>query len=237
MSHTLGFSAPTFIEKPKISSRDEGQILVMEFRCKSKSKPTIVWTKSDEIVAETDRIKLGFKDEGSQAYHCVMEIKVSKESEIFYIKLVWILFLFLGTDERKRCRSIHLHGKKWIRQADSNFHGEIWRWTFNLYLIQIWIHSLRSLLVPPGAPTFTRKPQILQKTAESGEPAIVFDIGFQADFQPNVVWLNPKGKKMKESSRIKFILSPEQTKNQYVGQLELKVINQRVKMRNAIWRG
>lgn len=77
--------------------------------------------------------------------------------------------------------------------------------------------------VPPGAPTFTRKPQILQKTAESGEPAIVFDIGFQADFQPNIIWLNPKGKKMKESSRIKFFLNPEATKNQFVAQLELKV--------------
>lgn len=77
--------------------------------------------------------------------------------------------------------------------------------------------------VPPGAPTFTRKPQILQKTAEGGEPAIVFDIGFQADFPPTVTWLNPKGKKMKESSRIKFILNNEGAPNAYVAQLELKV--------------
>jgi len=76
--------------------------------------------------------------------------------------------------------------------------------------------------VPPGAPTFTRKPQILQKTAEGGEPAIVFDIGFQADHQPTVTWLNPKGKKMKESSRIKFILNNEGAPNAYAAQLELK---------------
>lgn len=41
-------------------------------------------------------------------------------------------------------------------------------------------------LVPQGAPTFTRKPQILQKTSDSGDPAIVFDIGFQADRNPEV---------------------------------------------------
>lgn len=40
--------------------------------------------------------------------------------------------------------------------------------------------------VPQGAPTFTRKPQILQKTSDSGDPAIVFDIGFQADQNPEV---------------------------------------------------
>ena len=43
-----------------------------------------------------------------------------------------------------------------------------------------------SILVPQGAPTFTRKPQILQKTSDSGDPAIVFDIGFQADQNPEV---------------------------------------------------
>lgn len=39
-----------------------------------------------------------------------------------------------------------------------------------------------SFPVPQGAPTFTRKPQILQKTSDSGDPAIVFDIGFQVKF-------------------------------------------------------
>lgn len=77
--------------------------------------------------------------------------------------------------------------------------------------------------MPQGAPTFTRKPQILQKTSDSGDPAIVFDIGFQADFNPEVAWLNPKGKKMKESSRIKFALTPDGGANTYTAQLELKV--------------
>jgi len=70
-----GFSAPTFVEKPKISSRDDGQVLVMEFKAKSKSKPTVVWTKSDDIVAESDRVHLGVNDAGNNEYHIVLEIK------------------------------------------------------------------------------------------------------------------------------------------------------------------
>lgn len=71
-----GFSAPTFVEKPKISSRDDGQVLVMEFKAKSKTKPTVVWTKSDDIIAESDRVQQGVHDAGNNEYHVVLEIKV-----------------------------------------------------------------------------------------------------------------------------------------------------------------
>jgi len=49
---------------------------------------------------------------------------------------------------------------------------------FIFYPLKIYYY----FLVPQGAPTFTRKPQILQKTSDSGDPAIVFDIGFQVCF-------------------------------------------------------
>lgn len=52
------------------------QIMVMELKCKSMFKPTIVWQKGDAIVTESDRIKLLFTDEGNQVYRVAMEIKV-----------------------------------------------------------------------------------------------------------------------------------------------------------------
>jgi len=39
---------------------------------------------------------------------------------------------------------------------------------------------------------------------------------------PEVIWLNPKGKKMKESSRIKFSTSSDGGSNTYTALLELK---------------
>jgi hypothetical protein len=38
-----------------------------------------------------------------------------------------------------------------------------------------------------------------------------------------VIWLNPKQKKMKESSRIKFGMSPDGGSHTFTAQLELKV--------------
>ena len=45
----------------------------------------------------------------------------------------------------------------------------------------------------------------------------------QADQNPEVIWLNPKQKKMKESSRIGFKLTPDGGQHTYTAQLELKV--------------
>jgi hypothetical protein len=50
--------------------------MVMEFRAKSILKPTFVWQKGDEIVAESDRIKIVFKEEQNQVYYAALEIKV-----------------------------------------------------------------------------------------------------------------------------------------------------------------
>lgn len=51
--------------------------MVMEFRAKSILKPTFVWQKGDEIVAESDRIKIVFKEEQNQVYYAALEIKVT----------------------------------------------------------------------------------------------------------------------------------------------------------------
>jgi len=177
-----GFSSPTFIEKPQISSRDDGRVMIMEIKAKSILKPTFVWQKGDEIVAESDRYKIILKETGNHEYYSALEIvepKKEKDAGQFV------------------CTAKNESGKLTA--------------TFSV-----------KFEVPQGAPTFTRKPQILQKTSDSGDPAIVFDIGFQADQNPEVIWLNPKGKKMKESSRIKFGLTPDGGSSTYTASLELK---------------
>ncbi|GMT06506.1 hypothetical protein PENTCL1PPCAC_30725, partial [Pristionchus entomophagus] len=177
-----GFSSPTFVEKPQISSRDDGRVMVMEFRAKSILKPTFVWQKGEEIVAESDRVKIVLREEPNQVYYAALEIREpTKEKDAGQ-------FVCTAKNESGKLTA-----------------------TFTV-----------KFEVPQGAPTFTRKPQILQKTSDSGDPAIVFDIGFQADRNPEVIWINAKGKKMKESTRIKFNLSPDGGANTFTAQLELK---------------
>ncbi|VDL70373.1 unnamed protein product [Nippostrongylus brasiliensis] len=177
-----GFSSPTFVEKPQISSRDDGQVMVMEFRAKSILKPTFVWHKGDEIVAQSDRVNIVLREEANQIYYAALEIKEpTKEKDAGQ---------FICTAK--------------------NDSGKLTA-TFTV-----------KFEVPQGAPTFTRKPQILQVTSESGDPAIVFDIGYQADRNPEVMWINPKGKKMKESTRIRFVTTPDGPNNTFTAKLELK---------------
>ncbi|KIH68744.1 immunoglobulin I-set domain protein [Ancylostoma duodenale] len=177
-----GFSSPTFVEKPQISSRDDGQVMVMEFRAKSILKPTFVWHKGDEIVAQSDRVNIVLREEANQIYYAALEIKEpTKEKDAGQ---------FICTAK--------------------NDSGKLTA-TFTV-----------KFEVPQGAPTFTRKPQILQVTSDSGDPAIVFDIGYQADRNPEVMWINPKGKKMKESTRIRFLTTPDGPNNTFTAKLELK---------------
>uniref|UniRef100_A0A0K0F2G0 Ig-like domain-containing protein n=2 Tax=Strongyloides TaxID=6247 RepID=A0A0K0F2G0_STRVS len=77
--------------------------------------------------------------------------------------------------------------------------------------------------VPAGAPTFTRKPQISQKTSETnGEPAIVFDIGYCADGESEVSWINPNGRKIKEGNRIGIQNVKDSGNGNYTALLELR---------------
>ncbi|CAP34727.1 Protein CBG16886 [Caenorhabditis briggsae] len=75
-----GFSSPIFVEKPHISSRDDGQVMVMEFRTKSILEPTFVWQKlveggDEEIVVNSDRIKAVNKLEARNVYYSALEIQ------------------------------------------------------------------------------------------------------------------------------------------------------------------
>lgn len=180
-----GFSSPTFVEKPQISSRDDGQVMVMEFRAKSILEPTFVWQKlvgggTEEIIANSDRIKAVKKLEAGNVYYSALEIKEPTKDK----------------DAGQFICTVKNESGKLTATFTVKFE------------------------VPEGAPSFTRKPQILQQTSAGGEPAICFDIGYSARMNPQVTWISPKSKKMKESSRIKFKTNDEGNGN-FTAQLEL----------------
>ncbi|CAJ0609929.1 unnamed protein product [Cylicocyclus nassatus] len=163
------FCSPTFVDNPQIKSRDDGQVMVMEFRAKSILKPTFAWHKGDEIVAQSDRVNIVLRQEANDIYYAALEIKKpTKEKDAGQ---------FICTAR--------------------NGSGKLTA-TFTV-----------KFEVPQGAPAFTRKPLILPITSDTGDPAILFDIGFQADQDPKVMWFNPKGKEIVNTSRIYFYTCPD----------------------------
>ncbi|KHJ95909.1 immunoglobulin I-set domain protein [Oesophagostomum dentatum] len=177
-----GFSAPSFVEKPQVVSRCDGQLTVMEFRVKSILRPTFVWYKEGKVVAESDTVSIVLKEEANQIYYAALEIKEPLEEE---------------------------DAGHFICKA-KNDSGEL-RATFVVK------HE-----VPEGAPNFTRRAKIFQMTSYCGDPAVVFDVGYKADRNPQVMWINPKGEKMKESPRIRFFTIPDGSNNSFTAKLELK---------------
>jgi hypothetical protein len=55
--------------------------MVMEFKAKSLLKPTFVWQKGDEIVAESDRYKIITKEVNSNEYYAALEIIEPKKEK------------------------------------------------------------------------------------------------------------------------------------------------------------
>lgn len=55
---------PTFIEKPRIISENNGKLVIMECKVKANPKPTIVWTRDGQILKETNRLKVIMTQDG-----------------------------------------------------------------------------------------------------------------------------------------------------------------------------
>lgn len=49
---------PTFVEKPRILSRDNGKLVIMECLVKADPGPEITWTKAGQVITETSQIKM-----------------------------------------------------------------------------------------------------------------------------------------------------------------------------------
>jgi len=55
--------------------------MIMEFKAKSILKPTFVWQKGDEIVAESDRYKIILKETGNHEFYAALEIVEPKKEK------------------------------------------------------------------------------------------------------------------------------------------------------------
>lgn len=63
---------PTFVEKPRIQSQNQGKLVIMDCKVKANPKPEIVWTHAGKIVKESSKISINI---------------VQEKQDIYYIKL------------------------------------------------------------------------------------------------------------------------------------------------------
>ncbi|UYV65937.1 unc-22 [Cordylochernes scorpioides] len=68
-------TAPHFIDKPKMIPKDDGALILMTFKCKSKPKPEFAWTKNDQPVKESSRIKVEMIDHKNDEYTIQLTVK------------------------------------------------------------------------------------------------------------------------------------------------------------------
>lgn len=65
---------PTFLEKPRILSQDNGKLVIMECKVKANPAPEITWTKDGKIVTETSQIKLYMEQVDDFHYQIRLEL-------------------------------------------------------------------------------------------------------------------------------------------------------------------
>lgn len=63
---------PSFVEKPRIQSQNQGKLVIMDCKVKANPKPEIVWTHAGKVIKESSKISISI---------------VKEKEDIYYIKL------------------------------------------------------------------------------------------------------------------------------------------------------
>lgn len=65
---------PTFIEKPRIISENNGKLVIMECKIRAEPKPTVTWYRNNVKIKETNKIKMFMEERGSDQYYVKLEL-------------------------------------------------------------------------------------------------------------------------------------------------------------------
>lgn len=60
---------PTFVEKPRIQSQNNGKVVIMDCKVKAKPKPEIVWTHAGKVVQESSKMSISITQEKDDVYY------------------------------------------------------------------------------------------------------------------------------------------------------------------------
>lgn len=59
---------PTFIDKPRIVSENNGKLVIMDCKVKANPKPEIIWTREGEVVKESGKCVMTMREKGDMYY-------------------------------------------------------------------------------------------------------------------------------------------------------------------------
>lgn len=59
---------PTFVEKPRIVSENNGKLVIMDCKVKANPKPEIIWTREGQVVKESSKCILSMREKGDLYY-------------------------------------------------------------------------------------------------------------------------------------------------------------------------
>lgn len=66
---------PTFLVKPRIQSKENGKLIVMDCTVKANPKPEVVWYHDGKVLSQTSKISWRVEDRADSYYIC-LELKV-----------------------------------------------------------------------------------------------------------------------------------------------------------------
>lgn len=71
---------PTFVEKPRIRSEQNGKLVIMDCTVRANPKPDIVWFHEGKLLSQSSKISWSMEEKGGDVYYIRLELKVSNWS-------------------------------------------------------------------------------------------------------------------------------------------------------------
>lgn len=68
---------PTFLEKPRIRSENNGKLVIMDCRIKANPKPDVVWHHNGKVITQSSKLSWTIQEKEDFTYYIRLELKVS----------------------------------------------------------------------------------------------------------------------------------------------------------------
>lgn len=72
---------PTFVEKPRIRSDNNGKLVIMDCKVKADPKPEVIWYHNGQVIKQSSKITWRMEQK-TDHYYIILELRVRKNLNI-----------------------------------------------------------------------------------------------------------------------------------------------------------